>query len=102
MTARTRSLVFFVALMIVAVCGTSPVSLFAADDCPRCAKNIDPDPGSDTFGTCPASTDWESCMRRCECKYAQNLDRCQSNPTCVDSAHSARNDCFASCDASYD
>ena len=97
MIAVARTLLMYVALTVVAIIAPAPVELFADDDCPRCVKNIDPEPGGDSGGTCPASVDAASCMSRCDCKYAQNRQRCGTDAVCIDTAHSMRNGCYEYC-----
>ena len=51
--------------------------------------------GSST--ACPTPTSYETCMKACDCQHRKNLDKCGSNVTCANLAHSEKNACYGNC-----
>ena len=48
-------------------------------------------------GDCPARTSYDSCMKRCECIFNKNKEKCKQSATCISLAISERNACYGAC-----
>ena len=77
-----------------------PVDAAAEETCGRCVQNIDPDPMGGS-GTCPKAEDYNTCIKRCDCQYAENRKKCGTSPLCLDVATSERNACYGNCLTDY-
>lgn len=66
------------------------------------AEGTSPTAGGDTpNGECIRSTNYETCIARCDCQYTKNKKDCGRSAWCIDIATSERNACYGNCIADW-
>ena len=49
------------------------------------------------YSDCPARTSYDSCMRRCDCYFKKNKEKCKQSGPCLDLAAAEKNACEGAC-----
>ena len=53
--------------------------------------------GGGGAAVCPTATDYSSCIKRCDCEYANNYKKCNGGRSCIDVALAERDACYGHC-----
>lgn len=104
-------------VLVLAVIFSAPAAHAQADNdisdpfCDATVSGSDCMSGWDSKGTttgggtkevkCPSATNYDSCVKNCDCEFNKAKAKCGTSPTCVDFASAEHNACLGKCITDY-
>lgn len=74
------------------------VAVLADDASSNLRQELDPtNSTTGAYAGCVKSTTYDTCIKHCDCGFANNKKTCNSSATCVDLATSEKNACYGGC-----